>query len=278
MKQTVRIGVTLTHGCTITGGETAIDVLSKSIDIDQKIAIDPRLIKEESPLFLTAVADLNARLKASVREIVTQGKTPLVFGGDHALAIGSIAGATQDNDQAVLWIDAHGDCNTDETSISQRIHGMPLAVVQGHGHPVLTALIDSPIPPQNVLLVGIRDLDPEEEANMRTWGNRFITMKTIREKGNSWLCGEILTFMHSHRSVHVSFDCDSMDPSFIRGVNTPVSEGFNQEEILPLLETILNEDNISSMDIVEFNPQRDDGETLGLILSIDRLYNIFREE
>ena len=278
MNKTQRIGVTLTQGCTLSGGETAMDVLSETIPFNHRIDIDPTLLKTEDPLYLTAVSDLAKRLKAAVKSVIDAGDFPLVFGGDHALAIGSIAGATQGSDQAVLWIDAHGDCNTHLSSISKRIHGMPLAVVQGQGHPNLTALIDQPILPQNILLAGIRSLDPEEEALMKAWGNRFITMEEIRQKGSAWLQEELLGFMRSHARVHLSYDLDSMDPQAIRGVNTPVQGGFTPEEILPLLDSLLKEPNLTSMDIVEFNPKNDDGSTLDLIHSIHRLFSHDREE
>lgn len=269
MKKLRSIGVTLTHGCDIQGGEKAMDVLAQHLDFDARLELNPELLKREEPLYLTAVLDLNSRLKDVLRPILESGDVPLVFGGDHALAIGSLAAHTQAN-QAVLWIDAHGDCNTHETSLTQRIHGMPLAVAQGQGHPALTQLVDSPIRPENVLLIGIHDLDPLEEALMKQWGNRFITMQEIQDKGFDWLLEEVFVFMDSHAYVHCSFDCDSMDPYMIPGVNTPVSGGFTVDEIMPILQTVFSSDHLNAVDIVEFNPTRDSEATLQLILSIQK--------
>lgn len=271
MKTIRKIGVVLKEGCDIEGGQFAIDALQKHITMDDIVRLDEKLIKDQDPLYLDAVVDLNEHLKASVKEAYDQGEFPLVFGGDHALAIGSITGVAQ-AEHSVLWIDAHGDCNTEESSDSKRIHGMPLAVVQGHGHPSLTDLVDQPIEARNILLVGIRSLDDEEEALMKQWGVRWLTMEAIRKQGLEWMHHEVMLFARQAKHLHVSFDCDSMDPMHYPGVNTPVRGGFVSEEILPLLKDVLSLENISSMDIVEYNPTRDPNfDTLNLIQAITKL-------
>lgn len=271
MKTIRKIGVVLKEGCDIEGGQFAIDALQKHIAMDDIVRLDETLIKNQDPLYLDAVVDLNAKLKASVKHAIRMGAFPLIYGGDHALAIGSITGVAQ-ADHAILWIDAHGDCNTELSSDSKRIHGMPLAVVQGKGHPALTALVDQAINPRNILLIGIRSLDDAEEALMREWGVRWLTMETIRTQGFEWLNEEVMTFAKQAKHLHVSFDCDSMDPMQYSGVNTPVRGGFIAQEMLPLLEAVLSLENISSMDIVEYNPSRDPNkDTLDLILTISKL-------
>ena len=268
MKTIHKIGVVLKEGCDIEGGQFAIDALQKHIVMDDVIRLDETRIKEQDPLYLDAVVDLNAKLKASVRKAFEQGDFPLIFGGDHALAIGTISAVAQEN-HAILWIDAHGDCNTEVSSDSKRIHGMPLAVVQGHGHPLLTQLVDTPIEAKNILLVGIRSLDDAEEALMKEWGVRWLSMEEIRSQGIEWMHQEVMRFVNQAEHLHVSFDCDSMDPMHYPGVNTPVRGGFVSEEILPLLEAVLSLDTIRSMDIVEYNPTRDSNrDTLNLILNI----------
>jgi len=271
MKTIRKIGVVLKEGCDIEGGQFAIDALQKHITMDDVVRLDERLIKDQDPLYLDAVVDLNEHLKASVKVAYDQGEFPLVFGGDHALAIGSITGVAQ-AEHSVLWIDAHGDCNTEESSDSKRIHGMPLAVVQGHGHPSLTDLVDHPIEARNILLVGIRSLDDAEEELMKQWGVRWLTMEEIRRQGLEWMHHEVMLFAKQAKHLHVSFDCDSMDPMHFPGVNTPVQGGFVSDEILPLLENVLSLDTISSMDIVEYNPTRDPNfDTLNLIQAITKL-------
>ena len=271
MKTIRKIGVVLKEGCDIEGGQFAIDALQKHITMDDVVRLDEKLIKDQDPLYLDAVVDLNEHLKASVKEAYDQGEFPLVFGGDHALAIGSITGVAQ-AEHSVLWIDAHGDCNTEESSDSKRIHGMPLAVVQGHGHPSLTDLVDHPIEARNILLVGIRSLDDAEEELMKQWGVCWLSMEEIRRQGLEWMQHEVMLFAKQAKHLHVSFDCDSMDPMHFPGVNTPVRGGFVSDEILPLLENVLSLDTISSMDIVEYNPTRDPNfDTLNLIQAITKL-------
>lgn len=271
MKTIRKIGVVLKEGCDIEGGQFAIDALQKHITMDDVVRLDERLIKDQDPLYLDAVVDLNEHLKASVKEAYDQGEFPLVFGGDHALAIGSITGVAQ-AEHSVLWIDAHGDCNTEESSDSKRIHGMPLAVVQGHGHPSLTDLVDHLIEARNILLVGIRSLDDAEEELMKQWGIRWLSMEEVRRQGLEWMHHEVMLFARQAKHLHVSFDCDSMDPMHYPGVNTPVRGGFVSEEILPLLKDVLSLENISSMDIVEYNPTRDPNfDTLNLIQAITKL-------
>jgi len=275
MKPIVRVGVNLVEGCTITGGETAIERLSEDLAFAHVLETNPKLHAHETPLYLRTIVDLSQRLKAQVQAIHQANQFPLVFGGDHALAIGSIAGSLCE-DLAVLWIDAHGDCNTPDSSTTQRIHGMPLATLMHHGHPDLVALSAYPIPAQNVLLIGVRDLDEAETRLMNQWGVRYIRMSDIHEYGIPWLTHEVLAFTHKHQALHISFDCDSMEPSLYPGVNTDVADGFVYKELQPLLSQLLSLPQLRSMDIVEYNPVRDNGATHRLILTLDELIHQVR--
>lgn len=277
MTNIVHIGVTLVQGCDIKGGEKAMEVLSQRIPLESMLSISEELLQKEEPLYLNAIADLNRRLKKEIKQKTQNGEFPIVFGGDHAMAIGSMA-ANCNHDSAILWIDAHGDCNTDETSITQRIHGMPLAVAQGYGHPELISIMDDFVLSQNVLTLGIRSLDPLEETLMRKWGVQIITLEEIREKGIMWCIDQVQTFMDTHSKVHCSYDCDSMDPKLIPGVNTPVDLGFNQTEILELLKVVFESKSLKSLDIVEFNPELDNGNTLNLIDQIQQLLHTSKED
>lgn len=264
-----RIGVELKEGCDIDGGDLAIKSLADLLEFDEILSIDPAKLKKEDPLYLGAVTDINVRLKAVVRETQKAGDFPLVFGGDHALAIGSISGILTDK-TGVIWIDAHGDCNTDQSSLSRRIHGMPLAVLQGHGHPRLTALNDVVLKSSDILQIGIRSLDKEEEILMKQWGVRYITMKEIKTKGFDWMMRELQAFEAAHPVLHVSFDCDSIDPAEAPGVNTPAKHGLSLNEVRTILHS-LPFDKVSSMDIVEYNPVKDNGQTKAMVIAIDAL-------
>jgi arginine decarboxylase len=277
MKKIKRIGVVLKEGCDIDGGQYAMDVINQTINLDTVVKVNLDLVKKQNPLYLDAVVDLNRRLSSVVRKAHQEGFFPLIFGGDHALAIGSIS-ASEKEELAILWIDAHGDCNTEESSDSKRIHGMPLAVLQGYGHKDLIDCVKHTVKSKNIMLVGIRSLDVEEEKLMTLWNVHWITMDEIRKQGIDWMNDQVNRFIQDKKHLHVSFDCDSMDPSLFPGVNTPVIDGFKPYEILPLIKHVLNHPGICSMDIVEFNPTRDQGSTLDLIKTINQLVSETIEE
>jgi len=264
-----RIGVELKEGCDIDGGDMAIKSLQDLLDFDEILSIDPEKLKKEEPLNLGAVSDLNLRLKQVVKETLQAGDFPLVFGGDHALAIGSIS-ATLTPDTGIIWIDAHGDCNTVESSPSHRIHGMPLAVLQGFGHPRLTFMNDVVLKAQDILQIGIRALDHQEQIQMDQWGVRYLTMKDIRSKGFDWMMKELQAFEAAHPRLHVSFDCDSLDPKEAPGVNTPAKNGLSLQEVSRIINSLPFE-KVSSMDIVEYNPLKDNGNTKAMIIAVDAL-------
>ncbi len=264
-----RIGAEFIEGCGILGADLAIKSLMDMLEFDEIISADPSLRKDEDPLYLSAVVDFCQRIKSTVDRTLDMGDFPLVFGGDHALAIGSVAG-TLTKDTGVLWIDAHGDCNTDLSSISRRIHGMPLAVLQGHGHPRLTQINDEVLKSDHILQIGIRSLDKQEAIQMKEWGVRSILMEEIRIHGLEWMIEEVKRFMETYPRIHISFDCDSIDPQEAPGVNTPYKNGFTQEEIFIILNAI-SFGKVCSMDIVEYNPLLDNGTTKTMIISIDAL-------
>lgn len=264
-----RIGVELKEGCDIVGADMAIKSLQDLLDFDEILSIDPVKLKKEEPLYLGAVSDLNRRLNEIVKTTLQAGDFPLVFGGDHALAIGSIS-ATLTHDTGVIWIDAHGDCNTVESSPSHRIHGMPLAVLQGFGHPQLTMMNTVVLKAQDILQIGIRSLDHQEQIQMDQWGVRYLTMKDIKTKGFDWMMNELQAFEAAHPRLHISFDCDSIDPKEAPGVNTPAKNGLTLAEVSALLNALPFE-KVASMDIVEYNPLKDNGHTKAMVIAVDAL-------
>ena len=264
-----RIGVEFIEGCGILGADLSIKSLQDMLEFDEIISIDPSLQKDENPLYLSAVSDFSQDIKLTVKRTLREGHFPLVFGGDHALAIGSVSGSLT-KETGVLWIDAHGDCNTDLSSISRRIHGMSLAVLQGHGHLRLTQINDVVLKSDHILQIGIRSLDKQEAIQMKEWGVHSIMMEEIRSLGLEWMIQEVKQFMNKYPRIHISFDCDSVDPSDAPGVNTPHKNGFTQAEVFSILNAISFE-SVASMDIVEYNPLTDNGKTKAMILTIDAL-------
>ncbi|MDR1794595.1 MAG: arginase [Erysipelotrichaceae bacterium] len=269
-----RIGVALKEGCTINGADLAIaNLISNGMDFDSTYAV--RRFDMEYPrnmLHLPEVADLCIRLRNGNAAILSNGDFPLTYGGDHALAIGSIA-ANKDRDLGVLWIDAHGDSNTEETTITGRLHGMPLAALCGKCHKVLGDLV-SPyfLDPTNIVLFGVRDMDFLEEQNIKDWGMHLITMDQIKKEGLVTCLDEALDALRGLKQVHVSFDLDSLNPEVAPGVNTPVVGGLDYGSAKIILKQALRQLAVVSMDVVEYNPIRDKaGLTLDIIMETDRL-------
>ncbi len=200
-------------------------------------------------------------LAAKVAKIVGEKGFPLVLGGDHAVAIGTIAGLAMAARAAhqslgVLWIDAHGDMNTDATTPSGNIHGMPLAASLGLGARELTS-IGGPfakVSPKNVVLVATRDLDDGERANIRRLGVKAYTMEEIDRHGMAVVIGKALRHLGRAVRLHVSFDLDAVDPSVAPGVGTPVKGGLNYREAHLIMEAVADTGRMTSLEVVENNP------------------------
>lgn len=218
-------------------------------------------VRSERMRYLPEIVRACTVLSAKVAAIVEQGAFPLVLGGDHAVALGTIAGlglAARASHQSVgvLWIDAHGDMNTDETTPSGNIHGMPLAASLGLGARELTS-IGGPHPkisPKNVALVATRDLDDGERQNIKRLGIKAFTMEEIDRHGMAVVIGKALRHLRHADRLHVSFDLDAVDPGVAPGVGTPVNGGLNYREAHLIMEAVAESGRLSSLEVVENNP------------------------
>jgi len=216
--------------------------------------------------YLPEIARACRHLAALVYQVLRSGGFPLALGGDHSMSIGSVAGIARWCRQTrrrlgVLWIDAHGDLNTPETSPSGNIHGMPLAALLGKGAPELTGIagITPKVAPEAVVLIGVRSLDPGERELIRSMGLRAYTMQDIDRRGIYAVALEALEQLHQQADhIHVSFDVDSLDPSIAQGVGTPVPGGLTYREAHLLMETIAEAGGVHSLDVVEVNPILDE--------------------
>jgi arginase len=191
------------------------------------------------------------------RKAVQDDCIPLFLGGDHSIAIGTVGGVTHDEPSALVWIDAHGDFNIPETSPNGNIHGMPVAILLGMGLPVLTALGRSgpKVNPQEVVLLGTRNLDYDEKTLLRNSGVHIYTMREIDERGIGAVIREVVDVVLKHaRRIHVSLDMDALDPRDAPGVGTPAPGGFTYREAHLCMEILHDSNRITSMDIVEINP------------------------
>lgn len=192
-------------------------------------------------------------------DAVPAGATPIVLGGDHAVSLGSVAHARTRGRTGVLWIDAHGDLNTPESSPSGNVHGMPLALLLGEGDPrLLAACGEVPaLRPEDVVLLGVRSLDPGERALARTLGLRVLTMADVDRRGMAAVAAEALAALAHLDRLHVSLDADVLDPAVAPGVGTPVVGGLSYREAHLLMELIADDARLTGVDLVEVNPTLD---------------------
>jgi arginase len=198
---------------------------------------------------------------------------PVVLGGDHSIAVGTTAGVASymhkhSKRVGMIWLDAHGDMNTPESSPSGNVHGMPLASIMGYGPPELTELagIKPMVEPRNVALVGIRDLDARERRLVKESGVRIFTMRDIDERGMREVMTEALRVASEDTAgVSVSLDMDFVDPSDAPGVGTPVRGGVTYREAHLALEMLADSRAMVSLELVEINPVIDLHNTTALL-------------
>jgi arginase len=224
-------------------------------------------LSDESARFLPAIKETCERIAALVAEARTAGETPLVLGGDHSVALGTLGGlASVHGTGGVLWIDAHPDINTPETSPTGNVHGMPLAAALG----LAGARFESdawPLPavdPRRVSLIGIRELDQGERRLLREAGVRVFTMSEVDRIGIERAVRESLDRVAGGGFVHVSLDMDALDPVVAPGVGTPVRGGLTYREAHLALELVAESGLAGSLEVVEVNPILDRENTTAL--------------
>jgi arginase len=215
--------------------------------------------------YLPQIAHTCARLADMVERAAAQGQVPLVLGGDHSAAIGTVAGMSRHlakNGQklGLLWIDAHADMNTPESSPSGNVHGMPLACIIGQGPAELTG-IGGQVPmidPENVAIVGLRSVDDIERFNVRGAGVHPFTMRDIDERGMRLVMQQAIHAVSSGTAgFHLSFDLDAVDPAEAPGVGTPVHGGITYREAHLAMEMVNDSGVMTSLEMVELNPVMD---------------------
>ncbi|MEI3613664.1 arginase [Pseudogracilibacillus sp. SO30301A] len=250
-----------------------------NIDISRPDRNQPE--REDKLRNLQEVVEANTRLANLVDEQVKNNHFPLVLGGDHSIAIGSLAGVSRHYENlGVIWYDAHGDINTTETSPSGNIHGMPLAVSLGYGHEKLTSILDDnpKIKPENVVLIGIRDLDEGEKELLRDLNIKVFTMHEIDRIGMPQVMKETINYLKDRTDgVHLSFDLDGINPSEAPGVGTPVIGGVTYRESHLAMEMLAEADIITSAEFVEVNPMLDDKNKTA-ILTVALVGSLFGEK
>jgi arginase len=246
-----------------------IAALGYQVEDQGNLAVQQREALPEGPpdaRFLLQIADTCRRLGLAVEKAAGQGKVPVVLGGDHSVAVGTMAGlsrAFRKKKQKVglIWVDAHADMNTPESSPSGNIHGMPLACCIGVGPRELTHLFGyaPKVAAANVALVGVRDVDQLEAPHVRNSGVRAFTMRHIDERGLRSVMEEAIEIASAGTAgFHLSLDMDYVDPSEAPGVGTPVRGGGTYREAHLAMEMVCDSGRMLSMEVVEVNPVIDE--------------------
>jgi len=217
---------------------------------------------EKRAKYLAEIVETSKGLAQIVEKSLEDGMVPLVLGGDHSVAVGTVAGVTlffrkREKRVGLIWLDAHADMNTPESSPSGNIHGMPLAAIAGYGPDELT-LLAGPKPmmnPRNISLVGVRDIDARERKIIKESGVHVFTMRDLDERGMREVMAEALRFAQDESDgVCVSLDLDFVDPIDAPGVGTPVRGGVTYREAHLAMEMIADTKSVVSLEIVEINP------------------------
>ena len=224
-------------------------------------------VGQERARYLTEISRAAGVMARKVERITRLGHFPLVLGGDHSIAVGTVSGIAafahpQGKKVGLIWIDAHGDINTPETSPSGNVHGMPLAALLGFGPRELTDVAGPgpKVDPAHVALVGIRSLDTGEKKRLKETGVQVHTMSDIDRHGADRIMEKALARVTQGADlVHVSFDLDAVDPTVTPGVGTPVKGGLDYREAHLIMEVIADAKVMTSLEMVEVNPILDQG-------------------
>ena len=253
----------------VAGLEARLEAVGHNVEDGGNVAVAIPEQKKEGAAHAKYLKEITATCTKSaelVMKTLEAGKVPLVLGGDHSVAAGTVAGVAefyrkQNQKIGLIWIDAHSDMNTPETSPSGNVHGMPLAAIMGLGPNELGNIFNfSPkIHSENCVLVGIRDVDAHEKENIRKAGVEVFTMRDIDERGMRSVMEEALRMAgRGTAGYHVSLDMDWIDPEDAPGVGTPVWGGATYREAHLAMEIISDHGRMLSMEIVEVNPVIDE--------------------
>jgi arginase len=254
----------------VAGLEARLEALGHEVtdagDIRVKIA-ETQPSGKENARYLNPIAETCALTAEAVVKTLEEGMVPLVLGGDHSVAAGTVSGVSEfyrrrGEKIGLVWMDAHTDINTPDTSPSGNVHGMPLAALLGLGPEPLSQVFGfSPkVAPENVALVGIREIDAPERENLRRAGVQHVfTMREIDERGMRWVMEEALRVTcEGTAGCHISLDMDWIDPEDAPGVGTPVRGGGTYREAHLAMEILADHDRLLSFEIVEVNPVIDE--------------------
>ena len=256
----------------VAGLRSALRQMGYKVALDVDITVPQRETQERSKdpqcsaHFKAEILQVCGDLAEATYAALQKGYFPLITGGDHSVAMGSVSATShfyreQQQEIGLLWFDAHGDMNTPASSPSGNIHGMPLAHLLGDGDRDLVDILapGAKVKPENVVLMGVRDIDKSEQKIIRDSGVHVFTMRDIDERGMAAVSRDAIRLVTENTiGFHLSFDLDGCDPSVIPGTGTTVMGGVNYRETHLLLELCAESEAVLAMDVVELNPFLDD--------------------
>ena len=236
------------------------ELKNRIINVDKKDIIKSK-DKSDLKKNLVSVNSFTKEIYEQASEILKNNNFPLLVGGDHSAVIGSaLASQNYYKNIGIIWIDAHGDYNTFETTHSGNLHGLPLAAITGYKCDLLTDFItNNHINPKNAVIVGARSIYPWEIGNLTSAGVTIFTTDDVHNKGIDYIMNEAFKIaLNNTNGTHVSYDIDVIDPELAPGVSIPEKDGINTLEADEIMDYLVRrKKDIKSMDIVEFNPTRD---------------------
>jgi|HubBroStandDraft_4_1064222.scaffolds.fasta_scaffold106157_2 arginase len=254
----------------VAGLEARLEALGHEVRDGGNISVavaETKSVGNQSARYLKEITETCLRTAEMVEKSLKEGMTPVILGGDHSVAAGSVSGLAnfyrqQNQKIGLIWIDAHADINTPETSPSGNVHGMPLAALLGLGPDSLTNLLGfaPKVQPENVVLIGVRDIDATEKENIKRAGvSEVYTMRDIDERGMRTVMEEALRAAgRGTAGYHVSLDMDWIDPEDAPGVGTPVRGGATYREAHLAMEIIADHGRMLALEVVEVNPVIDE--------------------
>lgn len=253
----------------IPGAENGAKRLKKYLDCKNRIVEGPEIESQASNI--DALQNFYIQLRDQVNKSLAEGYFTVILGGDHSIAIGSIAGATYENhvDTGIIYIDAHADMNTFKTSPTGNIHGMPLAICLGE-EKLMTGIMTCNLSPNNLLLIGQRSIDSGERDLINRRHIKCVRTESIKINQIEGLESEFNKFIRNNNlnRIHLSFDIDIIDPQYAPGTGVPEANGISPEVALSIIEIALNTGLVRSIDFVEYNP----------ILDIqDKTYKLYKK-
>lgn len=261
-------GCPMHYGVGDKGLTTSLDYLSEHYP-DLHFPMISEITKEEQNLpnlkNLNSVVATCEAISSYAFQVLQNDETPLFIAGDHSAVMGSISASSEymwdnhEEDIGLIWVDAHPDINTDETTVTGNIHGMPVAALLGLGEKSLTDFLSErpKLKPENIVMLGLRDIDPPEQQILDKYNIRYYTYAQICERGLDVCLKETINHLSRLSAIHMSFDIDSMNPDIMPGVSVPVADGFTIPEVRQIFQTLLPAMPFIAYDIVEYNHAHD---------------------